>query len=129
MPADQVQPLREAILAFLHASHVDMVDKAQRSAEFARARELAEALPEPARTLMNYVNERDVAQLGPILLPHVGALGGDAALSPAKRSRAAVPGLPAARHRRQRDPGGGIGAAGADARASAASRRDSSRRR
>jgi predicted esterase len=30
---------------------------------------------------MTWVNERDVARLGPALLPHVSALGGDAALS------------------------------------------------
>jgi predicted esterase len=32
---------------------------------------------------MNYVNLRDVDHLGPILLPHVTALGGALALSPA----------------------------------------------
>ena len=37
---------------------------------------------------MRYVNERDVAHLGPILLPHVTALGDDTTLSPA---RAAAP--------------------------------------
>ncbi len=37
---------------------------------------------------MQYVNERDVAHLGPILLPHVTALGDDTMLSPA---RAAAP--------------------------------------
>ena len=38
---------------------------------------------------MAYVNDRDVGQLGPILAPHLGALGGDPALSP---DRAAAPG-------------------------------------
>ena len=52
------------------------------SREFARARTLADALPEPSRTLMTYVNNRDVVQLGPILVPHLAALGGDPALSP-----------------------------------------------
>jgi predicted esterase len=33
---------------------------------------------------MNYVNTRDVARLGPLLLPHVGELGGHEALSPSK---------------------------------------------
>lgn len=33
---------------------------------------------------MNYVNARDVEHLGPILLPHVTALGGAPALSPAR---------------------------------------------
>ena len=39
---------------------------------------------------MDYVNERDVAGLGPILLPHVEELGGDEALSPA-HARPAAP--------------------------------------
>ena len=82
VPPDQAQPLRDAILAFLHASHVDMWDKAQAQAEFSRARTMAEILPEPSRTLMKYVNERDVARLGPLLLPYVGDLGDDEALSP-----------------------------------------------
>jgi acetyl esterase/lipase len=43
---------------------------------------LADTLPEPSRTLMAYVNNRDVVHLGPILEPHLVALGGDPALSP-----------------------------------------------
>jgi dienelactone hydrolase len=82
VPPEQAQPLRDAILAFLHASHVDMWDKAQAQVEFARARRMTESLDEPARTLMRYVNDRDVARLGPLLLPHVHDLGSDAALSP-----------------------------------------------
>jgi dienelactone hydrolase len=81
VPADQVQPLREAIRSFLQASHLVMVDKAKGTAEFARAKQLGEALPEPARTFMTWVNERNVDRLGAALLPHVSALGGDAALS------------------------------------------------
>ena len=88
VPADQVQLLRDAILTFLDASRYDMVDKARSQAEFARARELAAALPEPAKTLMGYVNDRSVAKLGPILLPHVEAMADDPALSP---SRSAAP--------------------------------------
>jgi dienelactone hydrolase len=82
VPPEQAQPLRDAILAFLHASHVDMWDKALAQVEFARARRMTESLDEPARTLMRYVNDRDVARLGPLLLPHVHDLGSDAALSP-----------------------------------------------
>ena len=84
VPADQAEPLREAIRTFLHASHVDMFDKPQAQREFQQARDMGAALPEPARTLMGYVNDRDVARLGPILLPHAGAMGGDPALSPEK---------------------------------------------
>jgi dienelactone hydrolase len=91
VPAEQVQPLRTAILAFLNASHVDMWDKAQAQVEFARATQMAEALSEPSRTLMTYVNTRDVARLGPLLLPHAAEMGGSAALSP---SNAPTPTFP-----------------------------------
>jgi len=91
VPSDQAQPLRDAILAFLHASHVDMVDKTQGQVEFARAKSMAAALPEPARLLMAYVNERDVASLGPILAPHAEALGGDPALSADKSPAPSAP--------------------------------------
>lgn len=84
VPPAQVAPLRGAIRAFLHASHVDMVDKEQGQAEFTRARSLTDALEEPARSLMTMVNERDVASLGPILLPHAGEMGDDPSLSPAR---------------------------------------------
>jgi predicted esterase len=40
---------------------------------------------------MGYVNARDVAHLGPILLPHVAGLGGDPALSPARSPAPSVP--------------------------------------
>jgi dienelactone hydrolase len=85
--AEQVAALRQAVLTFLEASRLDMVDKARSQAEFERARALETAMPEPARTIMGYVNRRDVERLGPLLLPHVGALG-DPALSP---SRSASP--------------------------------------
>lgn len=84
VPAEQVQLLREALLSFLQASHLDMVDKPKAAIEFARARTLTEALAEPARTYMTWVNTRDVAHLGPALLPHIGALAGDPALSPSR---------------------------------------------
>jgi dienelactone hydrolase len=91
VPPEQVEPLRAAILAFLHASHVDMWDKAQAQVEFTKAKDMAEALPEPARTLMNDVNTRNVARLGPIVLPHTTDMGADPALSPAKAPAPAFP--------------------------------------
>jgi dienelactone hydrolase len=91
VPADQVDPLRTAILTFLEGSRLDMVDKAKSAAEFEHARALATALPEPAQTLMHYVNERDVAHLGPILLPHVTKLGDDRVLSPAREAAPRAP--------------------------------------
>jgi dienelactone hydrolase len=91
VPAEQADALQEAIRAFLHASHVDMVDKARGREAFERARRMAAGLPEPARTLMGYVNDRDVARLGPILLPHTEALGADPALSPSRSERPSAP--------------------------------------
>jgi predicted esterase len=40
---------------------------------------------------MTWVNERNVQSLGPALLPHVGALGGDAALSAERNPPPSVP--------------------------------------
>jgi dienelactone hydrolase len=91
VPADQVPALRAAILSYLEASRLDMVDKAKARIEFDRAMALAAALAEPSRTYMGYVNARDVAHLGPVLLPHVSALGGDPALSPARSPAPTAP--------------------------------------
>jgi dienelactone hydrolase len=82
VPAEQAQPLRDGILTFLRASQLDMFDKPRAQLEFARAAAQADALREPAATLMRHVNTRNVASLGPRLLPLVDGLGEDAALSP-----------------------------------------------
>jgi dienelactone hydrolase len=91
VPRDQVAPLRKVILTYLEASRLDLIDKNESWNTFQRARAMTAALPEPAKTLMGYVDDRDVAHLGPILLPHVTEVGDDRALSPA---RAAAPGAP-----------------------------------
>jgi dienelactone hydrolase len=87
VPPEQVDPLRRGIRTFLEASHVDMVDKAKAATIFQAARDQAAAMPEPARTFMNYVNTRDVKTLGPLLLPHISAMADDPELS-ASRSPA-----------------------------------------
>jgi hypothetical protein len=74
VPPEQVQPLRDGILTFLLASSLDMVDKPKAEVEFARARAVERTLPEPARTLMQHVNNRAVDQMGPILAPVVASL-------------------------------------------------------
>src|SRR5262245_2660155 len=91
VPSPQVAPLRAAILSFLEASRLDMVDKAAAAAEFARAKTLEASLAEPSRTYMDYVNTRDVVRLGPVLLPFMEALGSDPALSPARSPLPAAP--------------------------------------
>jgi hypothetical protein len=83
VPVDQVQPLRDGIETFLLASQLTLVDMNQANATFTKAREMQTRLPEPAATLMGYVNNRDVRQLGPRLVPFLAELdAGNPALSP-----------------------------------------------
>ena len=82
VPADQVEPLRSAILAYLTAGHYELIDKGLAGRTFAEAARMADALPEPSRTLMRQVNDRDVDRLGALLEPIVRADGREPALSP-----------------------------------------------
>jgi dienelactone hydrolase len=82
VPPDQVEPLRNAILTFLDASRLDLIDKAQSQAQFVHAMHIETTLPEPARTLMAYVNARDVTHLGERLLPYAATFGADPSASP-----------------------------------------------
>jgi dienelactone hydrolase len=83
VPADQVQPLRDGIETFLLASQLTLVDMNEANATFAKAKEMQTRLPEPAAAFMGYVNNRDVKQLGPRLVPFLNALdAGNPALSP-----------------------------------------------
>jgi hypothetical protein len=94
VPAAQVTPLVTGINRFLLASSLALTDTAAATREFAAAREYAEALPEPARTLMRYVNDRAVDKLGPILLPLVDALKSHPAMPALSPERAAPPSAP-----------------------------------
>lgn len=92
VPPDQVVALREGIETFLLASQLTLVNMDEANATFAKARELATTLPEPSRTYMNYVNDRAVAKLGPVLVPHLDQLGADdPALSPQRGPAPAAP--------------------------------------
>jgi dienelactone hydrolase len=91
VPAEQVDPLLNGVRTFLQASHEDMVDKAASARTFESARRLEAALPEPARTVMGWVNNRDVGRLGPALLPHISSMGLDPALSPERNAPPALP--------------------------------------
>jgi fermentation-respiration switch protein FrsA (DUF1100 family) len=91
VPAEQVAPLRAAITSFMHASHLAMVDQKAAAAEFTRTQAVTAALPDPARTLMTYVNTRNVGALGPILLPHTEAFTSDPSLSPARSTGVTAP--------------------------------------
>ncbi|HVB39027.1 MAG TPA: hypothetical protein VND92_10835 [Vicinamibacterales bacterium] len=82
VPADQVMPLRQGIETFLDASGLAGVDDARAAQLFARARAMASQLPEPAATLLEEVNDRNVKQLGPELLARIGSYGTAPGLSP-----------------------------------------------
>jgi dienelactone hydrolase len=83
VPPDQVPALRAALLTFLEASRLDLIDKTKSWNTFQEVKALTATLPEPSRSIMGYVNDRDVGRLGPLLLPHLGAMADDPALSPA----------------------------------------------
>ena len=92
VPADQVEPLRQgdSRVPATRRTSTWSTSRARRSSSSAPAR-CRRRLPEPARTFMTWVNTRDVASLGPALLPHVAALGGDPALSPARNPPPSAP--------------------------------------
>ncbi len=91
VPPAQAEALRAAVLRYLRASALDIVDKPQAALEFAALRALAKKLPDPSSTLLRYVNDRDVVHLGPRLLPYVGFYGGDPALSASKSPKPSAP--------------------------------------
>lgn len=82
VPPPQVAPLTHALLTFLDASSLASTDPAGAEPLFEAARREAATLPEPAHHLMAWVDERNVAALGPVLLPFVESLGGAPPLSP-----------------------------------------------
>jgi dienelactone hydrolase len=82
VPADQVEPLRRAVLAFLDASSLEASEPGRATHLFEQAHAAAAALPEPSHGLMQLVVARNAAALGPKLIPYIEASGGAAALSP-----------------------------------------------
>ena len=91
VPPEQVATLRDAVSRFLLASYLDGVDKPRAERQFAALRALAPTLPEPSATLLGYLNNRDVAHLGPLLQPYIGVYVDEPALSP---SRSPLPSVP-----------------------------------
>jgi dienelactone hydrolase len=91
VPPDQVAPLKDAVRRYLVTSALDGVDKPAAAREFDSLRTLAAAMPEPSATLMKYVNDRDVAHLGPRLLPFIGFYGDAPALSVSRSPKPSAP--------------------------------------
>jgi fermentation-respiration switch protein FrsA (DUF1100 family) len=88
VPMAQVEPLRDGVRRFLRASYLDSTAARQ---EYAAIGELASRLPPPAGALLASLNDRDVAALGPILLPHLESLPVVPALSPSRSPAPTVP--------------------------------------
>jgi fermentation-respiration switch protein FrsA (DUF1100 family) len=91
VPAEQISGLESGITLFLQASSIDRLDPTKAALVFAQARQLGEALPEPARTLMGYVNQHDVGKLGQTLTPLLATLDLSAGLSPERSPPATAP--------------------------------------
>ena len=81
VPPEQVAPLRAAILEYLTASCYDLINLTKAVATYKSASAMADALPEPARTIMRQVNARDVEALGPQIRALLPTGGFDPALS------------------------------------------------
>jgi dienelactone hydrolase len=77
VPPEQVQALRDGVRTFLLASQLTLVNMDEANATFQKARDMAKTLPEPSQTYMNYVNDRAVTKLGPVLVPFLQQLGSD----------------------------------------------------
>jgi dienelactone hydrolase len=91
VPASEVVALRHAVVTFLDASSAESTDRVRAQQLFEQARVEEDALPEPAREWMGWVNARNVAALGSRLLPYVEALGGAPALSPDRSPATSAP--------------------------------------
>lgn len=91
VPAGQLDTALAGLTAFLDASSYAHMDPQRSAALFREAERIAAAAPEPARGLLDLVNRRDVASLGPRLLPYVEEVSGAAALSPARSPATRAP--------------------------------------
>ena len=92
VPPEQVPALRDALATYLNASQLTVSSREAADTMFAKARAMTQALPEPSRTYMQYVNDRAVAELGAVLVPHLDQLGADdPALSPQLAPAPAAP--------------------------------------
>jgi hypothetical protein len=83
VPIEQAGPLRDAIETYLRASQATVISDAHARPIFDKARAMTAALPEPSRTYMQYVNDRNVRKLGAVLIDHLNQDGvNNPALSP-----------------------------------------------
>ncbi|HUQ88515.1 MAG TPA: hypothetical protein VM096_13210 [Vicinamibacterales bacterium] len=91
VPPDQVGPLSKGIDGFLLASSLAVTDPPKSIPVFEEMKKYQETLPEPSRTYMQYVNDRAVDKLGPILMPVADALKDHPAMPSLSPERATPP--------------------------------------
>jgi dienelactone hydrolase len=91
VPAEAVDASEAALVTFLTASSEAALNPAHAMVLLNQARAQAAALPEGARPVVTLAIERDVAALGPLLLPFVEQVGGAVALSPGRSPAPHVP--------------------------------------
>jgi acetyl esterase/lipase len=84
VPAEDVPALDAAIVDFLDASSRADTDPAEAARMVTALEARLPQLPPASQRLLRLVLARDVATLGPLLLPFVEEVGGDPALSPAR---------------------------------------------
>jgi hypothetical protein len=94
VPADQVAPLSRGIDGFLLASSLAVTDPQKAIPIFEQMKQYQETLPEPSRTYMQYVNDRTVDKLGPVLLPVADSLKDHPSMSSLSPERATPPVAP-----------------------------------
>ena len=94
VPPDQVAALSKGIDGFLLASSLAVTDPPKSVPVFEEMKQYQETLPEPSRTYMQYVNDRAVDKLGPILLPVVESLRNHPGMSALSAERATPPAAP-----------------------------------
>jgi dienelactone hydrolase len=94
VPPDQVVPLSRGIDGFLLASSLAVTDPPKAIPIFEEMKKYQQTLPEPSRTYMQYVNDRAVDKLGPVLLPVADGLATHPAVSSLSPERATLPVAP-----------------------------------
>jgi hypothetical protein len=94
VPPDQVAALSKGIDGFLLASSLAVTDPPKAIPVFEEMKAYQQTLPEPSKTYMQYVNDRAVDKLGPILSPIADALKDHPAMPSLSPERATPPTAP-----------------------------------
>jgi hypothetical protein len=94
VPPNQVAGLSKGIDGFLLASSLAVTDPPRSVPIFEEMKQYQETLAEPSRTYMQYVNDRAVDKLGPVLLPVIDSLKSHPGMAALSAERAAPPSAP-----------------------------------